>query len=175
MGTIMRQTDWTPERIAEMLRLREMGYSCAIIACRLQGPTRNAVIGKLTRLGLGRPRPTEQRKTGRPRRVSRPAPLPPPRAHWRPPIAPIPPPRVDDIATVALIDLEEHHCRFPVGETNTQEFGFCGQTHVPGTSYCAGHLARCTTEWIGRTAHAHNRMGGTQTAAALTAEMLEPA
>jgi GcrA cell cycle regulator len=40
---------------------------------------------------------------------------------------------------VALLDLEERQCRWPIGEPTR---GFCGHTKVPGKSYCAGHLSR---------------------------------
>jgi GcrA cell cycle regulator len=44
-----------------------------------------------------------------------------------------------DVARVSLLDLEPHHCRWPVGEPVA---GFCGCDKVPGLSYCAGHAAR---------------------------------
>lgn len=45
---------WTDERIAELTRLRKVeGLSASQIAKQLGGVTRNAVLGKLDRLGLG--------------------------------------------------------------------------------------------------------------------------
>lgn len=44
-----------------------------------------------------------------------------------------------DVARVSFMDLEPHHCRWPVGEP-TQ--GFCGCDKVPGLSYCEHHAAR---------------------------------
>lgn len=38
-----------------------------------------------------------------------------------------------------VVDLEPHHCRWPVGEPTR---GFCGCQKQPGTSYCAKHLIR---------------------------------
>ncbi len=59
--------DWTPEQIAELKRLNEMGLSYRQIANAL-GRTRNATIGSANRLGLctpterrPRPAPTERR------------------------------------------------------------------------------------------------------------------
>ena len=48
-----------------------------------------------------------------------------------------------------ILDLEPHHCRWPVGDG---PFAFCGDRKVPGKSYCAGHLARSQAtralEWL---------------------------
>jgi GcrA cell cycle regulator len=43
---------WTDERVAELKRLWGHGWSAGMIARELRGVTRNAVIGKLSRLGL---------------------------------------------------------------------------------------------------------------------------
>ena len=46
---------WTPDRIEELKCLFDAGRTCSQIAREI-GVTRNAVIGKLSRLGLTRPR-----------------------------------------------------------------------------------------------------------------------
>ena len=43
---------WTHERIEELKKLWEAGYTASNIAAELGGITRNAVIGKAHRLGL---------------------------------------------------------------------------------------------------------------------------
>ena len=43
---------WTDERIKELRQLRSEGQSASKIAEKLGGVTRNAVIGKVHRLGL---------------------------------------------------------------------------------------------------------------------------
>ncbi len=49
----MPKDRWTPERIAALLRLRDQGLSASQISDELPGGfSRNAVIGKLTRMGL---------------------------------------------------------------------------------------------------------------------------
>jgi hypothetical protein len=45
---------WTDERVATLKRMREDGYTFDVIAERL-GCTRNAISGKVDRLGLARP------------------------------------------------------------------------------------------------------------------------
>jgi GcrA cell cycle regulator len=55
----MTESSWPPERVATLERLWTDGLSAAEIAARFPGITRNAVLGKLHRLGrLGRGRPT---------------------------------------------------------------------------------------------------------------------
>src|SRR4030095_1529295 len=46
---------WTPDRIAQLKRLFDEGLTCSQIAREID-VTRNAVIGKLSRLGLNRPK-----------------------------------------------------------------------------------------------------------------------
>lgn len=43
---------------------------------------------------------------------------------------------------VTIVDLEPHHCRFPVGDPATPEFRFCGGTRLIGVSYCESHYLR---------------------------------
>src|SRR5258706_13410493 len=74
---LANQPTWTAERI-ELLKNRfEAGLSCREIACDI-GVSRNAVIGKLSRLNLTREKPGDARRParkaapkGRPRTVPR--------------------------------------------------------------------------------------------------------
>jgi GcrA cell cycle regulator len=107
-------------------------YSARWIAVHL-GMTRNAVIGKAHRLGLERQktanRPGERQRPHKrkppPIVVIVPAPLPPD--------PPKPPP-----SGVKLVDLERHHCRWPLGEP--RDMLFCGQPKWELTSYCPFHV-----------------------------------
>lgn len=45
-------------------------------------------------------------------------------------------------APVPLLKLEHHHCRWPIGDPKSPDFGFCGDYRVPGRSYCAVHVKR---------------------------------
>lgn len=52
--------EWTDERVADLSKMWAAGMSCSQIAKKLGGVTRNAVIGKVNRLGLGgRGQPTD--------------------------------------------------------------------------------------------------------------------
>src|SRR5712675_2712287 len=73
---------WTEERVALLTKLWADGLSASQIAAELGGITRNAVIGKVHRLGLsGRakspsstsPRPRKPRAQGHMMRLSRPS------------------------------------------------------------------------------------------------------
>src|SRR5262245_52711173 len=132
---------WTPDRIDELKRLFEAAYSCSQIARQI-GVTRNAVIGKLTRLGLSRPRgdngiprairPREgalQRQVRILRRL---------RAEMEA-VAPAEEEPICDRQRCSLFDLSPQTCRWPIGRPGADDFGFCGNAPVEGLPYCAGH------------------------------------
>lgn len=153
---------WTDERIALLKKLYvDEGLSASQIAGRIGGITRNAVIGKVTRLGLVKS-VDEQTKRARARTALRLAkPIPKTKPHgwfWAGPGKKIPSPeilaehRAKTEALDAMIapdsrrklmDLDPQHCRFPLGDVGTPEFGFCPADHAPGLVYCADHALRC--------------------------------
>src|SRR6187402_824779 len=76
----VRVMSWTDERVETLKKLWQEGLSASQIAKQLGGVTRNAVIGKVHRLGLsGRAAPSQPSRTTfkaprPPRPVSAPAP-----------------------------------------------------------------------------------------------------
>ena len=64
---------WTEERVSVLKKLWAEGHSASQIAKQLGGVTRNAVIGKVHRLGLSG-RATPSRPVKRPPRLARPKP-----------------------------------------------------------------------------------------------------
>jgi len=137
---------WTEPRIETLTRLWRSGLSAAQIARTLGGVTRNAVIGKLHRLGLaGRatpqsPRPIRTaRASSRPPRVRRhPQTSLPARLHE----ARAPELEATEIAgAFDLATLASHACRWPIGDPRATGFGFCGRT-VNAGSYCEAHRRR---------------------------------
>lgn len=161
-----RGADWTPERDAELRKLWADGLSASQIAGRLGSVTRNAVLGKVHRLGLAgratisrmtykqRAKPTTPKK---PRREDNPqgwnGTITPPAPTWTPSI----PPSLPTVPTVSFVDLEHRHCRY-IGDRpdliNLDTPVFCGQPKADGSSYCAAHHARCTQPPYGRLARA---------------------
>lgn len=70
----MRLEPWTDDRVAELVRLRGQGLTCAAIA-EAMGLTRSSVIGKLYRMGeAGSVKPAKLARRGRMDDPARPAP-----------------------------------------------------------------------------------------------------
>lgn len=141
---------WTDERIHELKRLWARGESASLIAATLGGVTRNAIIGKVHRLGLsGRATMSRDNKSRRQARARRKDPKPVQPTKTRAAVAslfskpePLPSQQATDVARVAFVDLGEHQCRWGVGDPQHANFGFCGAEKVPGLSYCSHHARR---------------------------------
>jgi GcrA cell cycle regulator len=141
---------WNDERVEELKRYWAEGLSASHIAARLGAGTRNAIIGKVHRLGLsGRTTQTAPTKRQRAAMVRKDKPnsvKPKPNSVSAKPepvpyVAPLL--KADDVARVAsVLDLEAHHCRWPVSHAGG--VGFCGCQKAEGKSYCAGHVSRAT-------------------------------
>lgn len=147
---------WTIERIDMLVNLQKRRWSCSQIAAELGcGITRNAVIGKLHRMGItggmaampeedrirraveaNRSRVARQRERQRERRAAFVAPDPAPRRAFVPLVCADVEPR-----GISLIDLEPGDCRYPDGEGDS--ITFCGHPSLAGRSYCGPH-ARLT-------------------------------
>jgi GcrA cell cycle regulator len=144
---------WTDERVELLKKLWADGLSASQIAAELGGITRNAVIGKVHRLGLsGRakspstsaPRPRKARAHGHMMRVSRPSmrgntAL----AHAYELDVEPEPELLDNIIPLGqrrtLLELTEETCRWPIGDPGTAEFFFCGGSTLTGLPYCSYH------------------------------------
>jgi GcrA cell cycle regulator len=130
---------WTPDRIEELKRLFEAEFTCSQIAREI-GVTRNAVIGKLTRLGLSRPGGAGRHRS---HSIARAAPrrsqvgiLRILHAKMEAAVAEEP---IGERQRCSLLDLSPQTCRWPIGRPGTDDFGFCGNAPVEGLPYCAGH------------------------------------
>jgi GcrA cell cycle regulator len=176
-NVVQRPPTWTDERVELLISLWTDGHSASIIAGKLGKPvTRNAVIGKVHRMGLaGRrvevrmpyrvgDRPSwsierhereAKRRASMPKQPRRPS---PPRV--RPP-KPIPEPAfaldprdmglgawdaLADSRPVSLVELEAGMCRWPVGADSP--YLFCGCQVIPGKSYCGTHVERARSKFV---------------------------
>ena len=152
---------WDDRRIAILRSLWQSGWSGSRIGAYL-GVSRNAVIGKINRLGLSlspmhraarqavnnvsaRHKRSEKQKAAKL--------FPPPRTiqFKREPLPPI---HVEDVARFRnYVDLPENGCQYHKGHVGEQfpEAGFCGLERIPNSAYCHGHHQRCWTAVPART------------------------
>ena len=146
---------WTDDRVATLKKLWTEGLSASQIAKELGGVSRNAVIGKVHRLGL------ESRQKAAPKgdeEVAVEAPTAESAAPPQAPPAPEPEPAhsmeaandvgsadVDDDIVVPiplklkLTELTERTCKWPIGDPMHDDFHFCGHEADEGRPYCEYH------------------------------------
>ena len=142
---------WTDERVESLKKLWQDGLSASQIAKQLGGVTRNAVIGKVHRLGLsGRAAPSKPaRPTFKAPRPARPAAAAPaaPRRIQEPAVAaaapaatlPSPVRHIDEApGTATVLTLGAHMCKWPIGDPSSDDFTFCGRRQDEGP-YCMEH------------------------------------
>jgi len=136
---------WTDERVETLKKLWLDGLSASQIAKQLGGVTRNAVIGKVHRLGLsGRAAPSHpSRSTFKAPRPPRPATAPAARTRVlepRPHHAPAPRPAYVDLpGTATVLTLGAHMCKWPIGDPSSNDFTFCGRRAGEDGPYCNDH------------------------------------
>lgn len=120
---------WTPERVHKLNELRLKKLSASQISAELGGCTRNAVIGKLNRMGWapGVEQVVKKRRVPEARKPYR------KRAKPEPPPDPVEPTPL----LVSLENLRSYHCRYPIGDN--APFQFCGRRTHWRCSYCEYH------------------------------------
>lgn len=145
---------WNDERTELLKKLWGEGLSCSHIANRLGGVSRNAVIGKVHRLGLSgratvvrmasrrkakaavkrRAKPVQHKPAGNPafRALLEAEPFVPAFEELDIPLK--------ERKTVAT--LTECSCRWPIGDPQAADFHFCGKDKVKGLPYCEFHARR---------------------------------
>lgn len=135
---------WNDERVELLKKYWAEGLSASQIASKMGGVTRNAVIGKVHRLGLsGRATPAKPQRgcdsdiheedqpaanlarTEIERMIVEPEFVAPAVLS------------TGDMATVAT--LKGNMCKWPIGDPAKDDFHFCGQSAPAGKPYCAYH------------------------------------
>src|ERR1035437_10172533 len=142
---------WTDDRVEQLKKLWEGGLSASQIAAELGNVTRNAVIGKVHRLGLSR-RGQSPPSAAPPQRKARPAQqmmrVTRPVSRGNTALAhafdvelepdPI---SYDNVVPMSqrlsLQELNEATCHWPVGDPASPEFFFCGGQALNSLPYCA--------------------------------------
>ena len=149
-------SNWTDERVEFVKKRHREGDSASMIAAALGGTTRNAVIGKLHRLGLaGRGQPVRRLSNlsshvyAKRIKCRKAAASAVERARWEAKAAASiaeyqaiqsgPDLAVPEAERKCLVDLGPKDCRWPYGDG---PFTFCARQAVPGQAYCAFHVKR---------------------------------
>ncbi len=156
-GTTSTSATWSTERVDQLRSFVTAGLTCSQIAAEI-GVTRNAVIGKIHRLGLspGRPRGRQPSALTQRMRATRTTPAQPraprsliaqllramttpsaPNVMHFPSVTEMP--AVENVKRCSLLELANHACRWPLSDPGKPDFGFCGNDSIAGISYCAGH------------------------------------
>ncbi len=151
---------WNDERVELLKKLWTDGLSASQIAGELGGVTRNAVIGKVHRLGLsGRAKSPaasaapRQRKVPAPRQPVRTTSIPQVRGnvalapmvfsetYLQPALRPQAEVVVPMSRRVQIMELKEAMCKWPIGDPTQADFVYCGADCSFGTPYCTHHSA----------------------------------
>lgn len=151
---------WTAEAIEDLKTLALAGKSASHIAAALGVGSRNAVIGKASRIGI------KLCGGGGRASTSGAAPVRGGRSQWS--AVRLPRPNANDPGAHAAArglpagarggagwafdeaeigemrrlrfeDIREFACRWPLGDPRSGDFAYCGLTPAEGQSYCAGH------------------------------------
>lgn len=147
---------WTDEQVKELRRLWDKGLTANEIAKKL-GVTKNAIVGKVHRLCLkARPSPIkfkeddiadehtvvadadlalseETAESVEPGEQEKDGSL-----------------KSNSCAKIKLIELDNHTCRWPIGDPRDEDFGFCGKKIRAGQTYCDEHSAMAYVKAIRR-------------------------
>lgn len=149
---------WTEDRVATLSKLWADGLSASQIAKQLGGVTRNAVIGKVHRLGLSgrakpsRPKPAKPAAAPRAKAAPKPARKTvkaTPAVDAKPKVAaqlpatieqpPLKAKPLKDGTYATILTITDHMCKFPIGDPKADEFRFCGRKTDPDEPYCTPH------------------------------------
>jgi GcrA cell cycle regulator len=146
---------WTDERVELLKKLWAEGLSASQIALELGGITRNAVIGKVHRLGLSGRAKTASVSGPRPRKSR-----PPPHGFraMRPSVRgntalalhsataydlEPEPTLIENVVPIgqrcSILELTEDKCHWPIGDPGQSDFFFCGGKTAGGLPYCGYH------------------------------------
>ncbi|MGI9379687.1 MAG: GcrA family cell cycle regulator [Methyloligellaceae bacterium] len=150
---------WTDERVELLKKLWSEGLSASQIANRLGGVSRNAVIGKVHRLGLSGRATTSRIKSVRSRKRAASVGVRSSRlkyaSHGNAALKQQfgssglenPTPHVSSIEELviplneraSIMSLTADMCRWPIGDPTEKDFHFCGRDKVAGIPYCEHH------------------------------------
>ncbi|MEO1014085.1 MAG: GcrA family cell cycle regulator [Pseudomonadota bacterium] len=134
---------WTDERVEQLKKYWAEGLSASQIASKMGGVTRNAVIGKVHRLGLsGRATPAQPKRgcdVSLPEEIA--AEPAAPRTFDVGPEEPefIAPTSITETDFMTVATMKRNSCKWPIGDPASDDFHFCGEPTSGGKPYCAYH------------------------------------
>ena len=160
---------WTDEMVEQLKQMWQEGLTTGEIGKRLN-VSKNSIVGKVHRLGLsGRPSPIKKKDEEAEKKPQSPAKATAPKTGKAPApkeekkVAPTvvaretstevlkkaaPERTGTDCATprntsglTMLTDLDNHTCRWPIGDPKDDNFHFCGKKIKIGQTYCEEHAA----------------------------------
>ncbi len=153
---------WTDQMVEDLKRMWKEGLTTGEIGKRLN-VSKNSIVGKVHRLGLsGRPPPIKKKETTpapskpatpkptkvvKEEKITAPKPAPVEKKkeepikeiftkNITPPTSP-----VKNTGNLSLTDLDNHTCRWPIGDPKDDNFHFCGKKVRIGQTYCEEHAA----------------------------------
>lgn len=143
---------WTDDRKELLKKLLAQGLSASQIAKQIGGVSRNAVIGKIHRMGLSAPAPAPKPKRYVAPRATPIKPVSPTVLIPKIPPAPIVVAEIVPEGDLKPLPEEERHprhwCRWPIGDPLSPSFGTCGREQAfkaegsyQRDPYCAHHRA----------------------------------
>jgi GcrA cell cycle regulator len=146
--------DWTEtpeaERAAKVRALATEGKPASLIARSFRNCTRNTIIGYCSRRKI-------QLKGRTPKPPAPPKKPKPPKVEARIDVRQVSAARAkgpqfnddpdglldlgNDVTALigSILDLNEHTCKWPIGDPLKPGFGFCGRHSIEGSPYCAAH------------------------------------
>jgi hypothetical protein len=130
-------TPWTSEQDARLVELWNAGKSAEEVALAIEGKTRNAVVGRVSRLRRAgqilAKRDSKHKNAAhrRPRKPRAPKPQRAPKIVLKP---------IVDTLEGSVVLLDVTGCKWPV--TSSSPHRFCNRDRLGNEPYCEGHLAR---------------------------------
>jgi GcrA cell cycle regulator len=153
---------WTAEAVEDLKKLALQGKSASHISAALGVGSRNAVIGKASRIGIklsggggasvrGKGAPRAARPQWAPAHTTRPNADPQRSGAAAVRDLEISPgdgraagrsfgvAEIGEMRRLRLEEIRDSACRWPLGDPRSGDFAYCGLTPIGGQSYCAGH------------------------------------
>lgn len=143
---------WTDEAVEELRKMWDRGMTTGQIAKALN-VTKNSIIGKVHRLCLtARPSPikktdakaSEKHTVKKEKAVKEKSKSSEPRAEKavaKEAEVKVAPKAVVENTNIPLVKLDNHTCRWPMGDPRDDDFCFCGKRVRTGQTYCEEHAA----------------------------------